>query len=455
MANFSQSILCLTILLLLTIIGGILFHRKLFSQTLIVILIATAFLKCYCASDQYLHEWDERYHALVAKNLIQHPLKPTLYDSPVEPYDYKNWVGNHIWLSKPPIPLWFMAFSIHIFGTHEYAVRLPGIIFSILSVLLTYRIALSLFSTRTAVIAAALHGVHGMLTDLASGRLSSDGVETCFLFFVSFGMFLIFKKNQGTFKPINYAIVGFVTGISFMCKWQPALLILVIMFVYHFDKMNWQKHILYSSFSFFITVLTCLPWAMYCFTQFPTEANWMSAAMFHPMHIVIPGNDGTWYSYITDFGKFFGYSTFILMGIAFATSVSTRNRIALTLFIWIALPLFIFSLAEIKRGTYLMIAAPSVFLLLAHFLTDLNILNRYKKATRILAVISVLSIIVYSIEKLYLFSNNKSRTRDWSIRIKELNPAKGTVIYNEPHCIEMMFYHDVTAYEFPKKTPSE
>ncbi len=123
--------------------------------------------------DNFLHEWDERYHALVAKNLLQHPLKPTLYDNPVEPYDHKNWVANYIWLSKPPLPLWFMAASISTFGTHEFAVRLPAIIFSLLSVILTYKIGSILFSQKIGLLAALLHGIHGLLTDLASGRLSS------------------------------------------------------------------------------------------------------------------------------------------------------------------------------------------------------------------------------------------------------------------------------------------
>ncbi len=38
-----------------------------------------------------LHDWDERYHALVAKNMIEQPFKPMLYKNPVLPYDYKDW----------------------------------------------------------------------------------------------------------------------------------------------------------------------------------------------------------------------------------------------------------------------------------------------------------------------------------------------------------------------------
>ena len=65
---------------------------------ILLILLCGLILRVYTSTDLYLHDWDERYHALVAKNLIGHPLIPTLYDDPILPYDFRNWVGNHIWL---------------------------------------------------------------------------------------------------------------------------------------------------------------------------------------------------------------------------------------------------------------------------------------------------------------------------------------------------------------------
>jgi len=59
--------------------------------------------------DPFLVLWDEQYHALVAKNMIEHPLMPMLYVNPILDYDYRNWLGNHIWLHKQPLFLWQMA----------------------------------------------------------------------------------------------------------------------------------------------------------------------------------------------------------------------------------------------------------------------------------------------------------------------------------------------------------
>src|SRR5687767_15833441 len=94
-----------------------------------LLLVALALLlRGYAAADPHLHEWDERYHAVVAKNLLRHPLRPTLYDDPVRPYDNRDWLASHLWLHKPPLALWTMAGSVGVFGANEAAVRLPSIV---------------------------------------------------------------------------------------------------------------------------------------------------------------------------------------------------------------------------------------------------------------------------------------------------------------------------------------
>lgn len=178
--------------LLSFLLAGYFFYRSKIILSLAFILLMSGGIKSYFSLDEYLHEWDERCHALVAKNMISEPLKPMLYVNPVEPYDHRNWLGNLIWLMKPPIPLWGMSLSLSIFGISEFAVRIPGILFALGSVVLTFLIARRLFGEKAALLAAFMHGIHGMLSELASGRLSSDGVEACFLFFVELAVFSVF-----------------------------------------------------------------------------------------------------------------------------------------------------------------------------------------------------------------------------------------------------------------------
>ncbi len=136
------------------------------------------------ASDPFLHSWDERYHALVAKNLSYNFWVPTLYDTPILPYDYKDWTSNHIWMHKQPVPLWILSFSLQCFGLNEFALRLPSFILSSVSIFLIYYLAKHIFNVKVGLMAAYLFSVNGLILELGSGRTATDHIDLFFLFFI-------------------------------------------------------------------------------------------------------------------------------------------------------------------------------------------------------------------------------------------------------------------------------
>ena len=108
------------------------------TRSIVLIVFAGFVLRVYAGSDLYVHKWDERYHALDAKNMIEHPFRPMLYKDPVMPYNFKSWTSNHIWVHKQPFPLWAMAGSMAFFGVNEIALRMPSIILSSIAVYFTF-----------------------------------------------------------------------------------------------------------------------------------------------------------------------------------------------------------------------------------------------------------------------------------------------------------------------------
>jgi len=146
---------------------------------LVCLLLAGLALRLYLGADLYLHPWDERYHALVAKHLMDHPFRPMLYDNPVLPYDYRGWASNHIWLHKQPLPLWLLAGSMQVFGVHEWAVRVPGILLTAVGIWLMFRIGQMLFNREVGYLSAGLYAIHGLIIELAGGRVATDHADEC------------------------------------------------------------------------------------------------------------------------------------------------------------------------------------------------------------------------------------------------------------------------------------
>lgn len=105
------------------------------------ILIVGFFLRLWMITlDPFLQNWDEHFHALVAKNFSQNFLFPVLIKNPVIEYNISEWNANHVWVHKQPFFLWQMALSIKLFGTSVFAVRLPSLIMTTVSLLIIFRL---------------------------------------------------------------------------------------------------------------------------------------------------------------------------------------------------------------------------------------------------------------------------------------------------------------------------
>ena len=262
------------------------FKKEKPSHSLILIVIGGFILRGWCIyQDGFLFAWDERYHALVAKNLAENPLLPVLYKNPLLDYDYRQWTINHVWLHKQPLSLWLMAGSIKLLGASEWAIRLPSLLLSTIGIYLTFRIATFFKDEKTGLLAAFFHAVNGLAIEIATGRQSTDHPDNVFFFFIELGVWctIVFFKRQSV---INLIAIGVCTGLAILSKWLPALIVLPIFFILNFNKpitksdsvqtiallqgspfggKRWLKIILNCFVILFITALVALPWQFYIF----------------------------------------------------------------------------------------------------------------------------------------------------------------------------------------------
>lgn len=191
---------------------------------LLMVTLSSALLKLRHLEHASLGAADECCHALVAKNLLKHPLKPTLIDIPYLPTFAFDWGANHIWLHKPILGLWQIASSYWLFGINTWALRFPSVILSTLAVWLTYLIGKELLSRQAGFIAATIQAFSPFLMRLIHGYQFSDAVDVSLLFWTEFAIYFLVRA-LGTGKWWDICLTGFGQGCAFLSKSYLALIV--------------------------------------------------------------------------------------------------------------------------------------------------------------------------------------------------------------------------------------
>ncbi len=407
-------------------------------------------LRLYTSSDFFLHEWDERYHALVAKNLIDFPFKPMLYRNPVLPFQIENWPANHVWLHKQPIPLWGMALSMSFFGVNEIALRLPSIILTTIGIALTFEIGRQLFNTRVGFLAAFLYSISGVIIELSSGRIATDHIDIFFLFFIELAIFMAIKFSRGK-KSIYNILCGVSIGLAILSKWLPALVVLPIWGLLLVNSKRFSSKEIVYNFLILITVTTIvfLPWQIYIFQIFPAEAIWESGHNLKHLKVVLDEQGGPFYYHFDKMRILYGELIYIpFIWFIWKALKRIKNYKRLLLLIWIIVPFIFFSFAATKMQNYTLFTAPALFIITALFWDYLyQYRNRFKQKWLIYTMLFLLIALPvrYAIERIKPF-DNRDRYPQWVKEIHNLDVHDKVVLFNTKYPIETMFYTDCIAY---------
>lgn len=424
-----------------------------YQYSLFLLILCGLVIRIFTASDMFLHFWDERYHALVAKNLINHPLVPTLYDNPILQYDYRSWVGNHIWVHKQPLPLWVMSISLYLFGTNEIALRLPSILMTTIGIWLTFEIGSRLFNKKVGFLAAFFYSINGLIIEMTSGRIATDHPDVFFLFFVELSIYFSVIYSQKD-KMLYNILAGLSLGAAILSKWLPALIVLPIWLLLVLDTNKFTfKRIVYSFFTLVgICTLVFLPWQIYISITFPAEASY--EASFNMKHITeaLEGQGGPFYYFFDKIRINYGDLIYLpLIWFFYELYKNRTNKKQLILLVWFLVPILFFSIAKTKMQGYILFTSPALFIITALYYLMISEFMISKKSKWLYSLILFLLIalpIRYTFERIKPFENI-DRNPQWVIDLKKINDKKisNGIMFNYPNEIEAMFYTDFTVYQ--------
>lgn len=191
---------------------------------LFAILLSSFVLKLHHLGHQSLKPLDEAFHAVVARNMMDHPLWPTLNEGITIPTQPGDWQNGDIWLHKPPMALWQIVISFKTLGVSTFALRLPSATLATAAVLLTYLIGRRLVDPIAALVAAGLQAFNPVIVALVHGQVFSDHVDISLLFWTELSIYLLIRAIDGG-GTRDLILCGVAQGLAFLSKTYPALIV--------------------------------------------------------------------------------------------------------------------------------------------------------------------------------------------------------------------------------------
>lgn len=446
----------LTLAAALAIVGlaYVLACRQRWHFSILAVAVAALLIRGYAATDRALHPWDERYHALVAKNLIETPLVPRLYPTPVLAYDYRVWTSNYIWMHKPPLTLWLQAASMKLLGVDERAMRLPSILASTSAVVVTFFIGRTLFNPAVGLLAAVFQTFNGFQVDLASGRRVSDHVDALLIFLFELGILLALLAAR--LSSVAAALcLGAACGAAYLTKSLPALLMLVVWGAIRLQTLRWMSVLRELGIAAVVAGVIAAPWTIYTAAAFPLESGHESVYAFRRITEVLEGHGGPPWWYLADMPRFFGELIFVPVGMAIWSGLRTKSSCEeRSLLLWTIIPYAVFSACATKAPGYVMVAAPAIFLLQAVVWLSLWRKRRDAAGGTRRSLLSLLVVLLAILPSRYLLEPTgpleaRDRHPQWVRdlqRLPDLIGPERAIVFNVQRNIEAMFYTPYIAY---------
>ena len=441
-----------------------------FGPAIFLLTLAALGLRVFMAHlDPYLWDWDERYHALVAKNFLHHPLIPTLYDHPVLNYDFKDWTRDYIWMHKQPLAMWQMALSFYLFGVNQFTARFPMIAEGTLMVLIIYRIGVLTINKQAGYLSALIFTVSFYALDFVTGGQALDHVDYALVFYASASLWAWLEYRDSP-KMKLVILTGIFAGLAFMSKWIMGLLIFPVWGV---SILLWERKQFSAYFNigiaFLISAIVFIPWQIYTYYRFPVEYKFEVNYNTHEHFFkVLEAHSGSIWYYLENLDINYGVMIpYILpLGFIFMWLFVKRIDYKISMITFVLIPYLFFSLGPAtKMPAYCYFVCVPVFLALGSF--TLSIQKKIEKIKwkiskpiicLILLITSWFSINLVGIAKIHTGYNainyyriNKVNYTDYFRNVSKTVP-KEYIIFGFPYNaeVEMMFYSGNTCYnDFP------
>ena len=363
----------------------------------------------------FLHVWDEQFHALVAKNMMQHPFIPSLMYQPELPVN-SRWDLTNIWLHKQPFFLWQMALSMKLFGVNTFALRIPSILMTSLLPVLVYRIGKIVLNKSLGFYAAFLYLTSSFLLQLVPGILNTDHNDVAFIFYVTASFWAWFEYQNSKNKYWLIAI-GLFSGIAILTKWLVGLIVYAgwgLNIIFDKNKRTDIQQYFQLLKSLIITISISLPWQLYILIRFPERSRQEFAMNTEHFHKVLEGHGGAWNYHLLQWNEYINPYFYYLIPVALLGFLFLRikKEYKIAIISWVLIVTIFFSIAATKMPAFTFIISPLLFILI---LSPIILLFNKLKSQHLLQSILRISLFIFLFYTFFSFDtlrNNPGWRKD-------------------------------------------
>ncbi len=309
---------------------------------------------------------DETFYVLSAKNMLQSGdyLTPVFHEK-------KRF-------AKPILFYWQVALSYKIFGVSLVSARLWSVALGTLSAVLVFLLGRRLFSAQAAMLGALI--LPSLYLHFQISRWATTDMTLNFFILCAF-YFFIKAFQEEAHRTRNYILFYFALALGFLAKGPPAILIpaltiTALLFIQGDWKRFGEMRLLPG---LAILLLVDVPWFAAMFLLHGDEfvnhilGSELRDRIVHqtPFSFYYPGVLVRYY---------LPWSLFLIFSLTLLTQnfksrilsfFDKENYALLFCFLWVLIPLLLFTAFRIEHSRYMLPASPAVALILGHYFTSL------------------------------------------------------------------------------------
>lgn len=194
-----------------------------FKPLVIVLLFWTFATRVWRLDEPKTYVFDEVYHAVTAKLIARNDLRAYEWWNPApEPTTAVDWL-------HPPLAKYTQAASMLLFGETAFGWRFSSVIFGVLVVFMTLKLALELFEHQgLALLAGFLVSLDGLV--LAQSRIAMNDIHVTF--FILLTLFMYLRHVHSRSRTTGYLwLTGLSAGLAMGSKWSGLYALVIVWMV--------------------------------------------------------------------------------------------------------------------------------------------------------------------------------------------------------------------------------